>query len=132
MIFLLRLFLSNSLRKGAGYLQTLGSTGRTYTAIVTLIVEDDDSMERVGNMDQECRIPWEHSYRQRRASEGLSENQDAHRKRTLTIMLVLGERQKRIESEQGRDLNLSGIVLRACCYFSQSPGTAGLFTGNLV
>lgn len=98
-ISLLRLFLSNSLRKGAGYLQTLGSIGRTYTAIVTLMVEDDDSMERVGNMDQECRIPREPSCRQRRASEGLGESQDAHRKRTLTIMLVLGERQKGIESE---------------------------------
>lgn len=47
MISLLRLFLPNSLRKGAGYLQAFGSVGRTYAAVVNLMVEDDDPMERV-------------------------------------------------------------------------------------
>lgn len=47
------------------YLQTLRRIGRTYIAIVTVMVEDDDSMEGAGNMNQECRIPWELSSRQR-------------------------------------------------------------------
>lgn len=48
----MRLFLSNSLRKSAGYLQAFGSIGRTYTAVVNPMVEDDDSLERVGSMNQ--------------------------------------------------------------------------------
>ena len=41
--------LSNSPRKGAGYLQAFGSVGRTSTAVVNLMVEDDDSTEGVGS-----------------------------------------------------------------------------------
>ena len=48
----MRLFLSNSLRKGAGYLQAFGSVGRTDAAVVNLMVEDDDSMERVGSTNE--------------------------------------------------------------------------------
>lgn len=38
-----------SLRKGAEYLQAFGNAGRTYTAVVNLMVEDDDSVERAGS-----------------------------------------------------------------------------------
>lgn len=48
----MRLFLSKSQRKGAGHLQAFGSVGRTCTAVVNLMVEVGDSMERVGSMSQ--------------------------------------------------------------------------------
>lgn len=47
---LLRLFLSNGLRKGAGYFQPFGNVDRTCTAVVNLVVEGDDSMGRAGSM----------------------------------------------------------------------------------
>lgn len=49
---LLRLLLSNGLRKGAGYLQAFGDVDRTYTTVVNLMVGGDDSMERVGGTRQ--------------------------------------------------------------------------------
>lgn len=48
----MRLFLSTSLRKGAGYLQAFVSVGRTCTAVMNLMAEDDDSLERVRNVNQ--------------------------------------------------------------------------------
>lgn len=51
-ISLLRLLLSVSLRKGAGYLQAFVSVGRTCTAVVNLMAEDGDSLEKVGSLNQ--------------------------------------------------------------------------------